>query len=105
MLTASVNGIELSYLLADFVDPWNREKEYLILLHGWTVDHRFEDQRMVIVHILPASQIDFEEYVEEAFGETRVFRQLCDGAQGCRQHTPLSPPGSNYQGDAPGSQT
>jgi len=35
MLTASVNGIELSYLLADFVDPWNREKEYLILLHGW----------------------------------------------------------------------
>jgi pimeloyl-ACP methyl ester carboxylesterase len=35
MLTASVNGIELSYLLADFTDPWKAEREYLVLLHGW----------------------------------------------------------------------
>jgi pimeloyl-ACP methyl ester carboxylesterase len=30
-----MNGIELSYLLADFVDPWRKEKEHLVLLHGW----------------------------------------------------------------------
>jgi pimeloyl-ACP methyl ester carboxylesterase len=30
-----INGIEIQYLLADFVDPWSREKEHLILLHGW----------------------------------------------------------------------
>jgi len=35
MLKASVNGIELSYLLADFTDPWINEKEHLVLLHGW----------------------------------------------------------------------
>ena len=35
MLTASVNEIEISYLLADFTDPWKAEKEYLVLLHGW----------------------------------------------------------------------
>ena len=35
MSSISVNGIELSYLKADFVDPWRTDKEYLILLHGW----------------------------------------------------------------------
>jgi len=35
MPTACVNGIELSYLLADFTDPWKEEKEHLVLLHGW----------------------------------------------------------------------
>lgn len=35
MPTASVNTIELSYLLADFVDPWRKEKEHVLLLHGW----------------------------------------------------------------------
>lgn len=35
MLTASANGIELSYLLADFTDPWKATREYLVLLHGW----------------------------------------------------------------------
>lgn len=35
MPIASVNGIELNYLLADFTDPWSAEKEYLVLLHGW----------------------------------------------------------------------
>ena len=30
-----VNGIEISYLLADFTDPWREDKEYLLLLHGW----------------------------------------------------------------------
>lgn len=35
MLKASVNGVELSYVLTDFTDPWRSEKEYLVLLHGW----------------------------------------------------------------------
>ncbi len=35
MPTASVNGIELHYLLADYVDPWRKEKQHLVLLHGW----------------------------------------------------------------------
>lgn len=35
MPSVSVNGIELSYILADFTDPWKKEKEYLVLLHGW----------------------------------------------------------------------
>ena len=35
MPRASVNGIELNYLIADFIDPWRTEKEYLVLLHGW----------------------------------------------------------------------
>lgn len=35
MPSVSVNGIEIAYLLADFTDPWKKEKEYLILLHGW----------------------------------------------------------------------
>jgi len=35
MPSVSVNGIELSYLLADFTDPWKAEKEHLFLLHGW----------------------------------------------------------------------
>jgi len=35
MPIASVNGIDLSYLLADFIDPWRERKEHLILLHGW----------------------------------------------------------------------
>jgi len=33
--TASVNGIEICYLLADFLDPWLGGKQHLILLHGW----------------------------------------------------------------------
>ncbi|GAB4341799.1 MAG: alpha/beta hydrolase [Candidatus Abyssubacteria bacterium] len=35
MPIATVNGIELSYLVADFTDPWKRDKQYLLLLHGW----------------------------------------------------------------------
>jgi pimeloyl-ACP methyl ester carboxylesterase len=35
MPSASINGIELHYLLADYVNPWKKEKEHLILLHGW----------------------------------------------------------------------
>lgn len=35
MPIASVNGIELNYLLADYTDPWKTEKEHLTLLHGW----------------------------------------------------------------------
>jgi 3-oxoadipate enol-lactonase len=35
MLNISANDITLSYLLADFTDPWREEKEYLLLLHGW----------------------------------------------------------------------
>ena len=35
MPCACVNGIELSYLVADFVDPWRTDREYLVLLHGW----------------------------------------------------------------------
>lgn len=35
MPSVSVNGIELCYLAADFIDPWRTEKEYLVLLHGW----------------------------------------------------------------------
>ena len=35
MLIASVNAIEMSYLLADYTDPWKAEREYLVLLHGW----------------------------------------------------------------------
>jgi 3-oxoadipate enol-lactonase len=35
MPSVSINGIELSYELADFTDPWKSEKEYLVLLHGW----------------------------------------------------------------------
>jgi pimeloyl-ACP methyl ester carboxylesterase len=35
MPIACVNGIELSYLLADFADQWKEEREHLVLLHGW----------------------------------------------------------------------
>lgn len=35
MSRISINGIEISYLLADFTDPWREDKEYLVLLHGW----------------------------------------------------------------------
>ena len=35
MPIVSVNGIELCYQETDFTDPWKREKEYLVLLHGW----------------------------------------------------------------------
>jgi 3-oxoadipate enol-lactonase len=35
MPRVSVNGIELSYLEADFIDPWRTAKEHLVLLHGW----------------------------------------------------------------------
>jgi pimeloyl-ACP methyl ester carboxylesterase len=35
MRRASINNIELSYLLADFTDPWREKKECLLLLHGW----------------------------------------------------------------------
>jgi pimeloyl-ACP methyl ester carboxylesterase len=35
MYTRSVNGIDISYVLADFTDPWKEGKEYLLLLHGW----------------------------------------------------------------------
>lgn len=35
MPRATVNGIEISYVLADFTDPWREDKEHLTLLHGW----------------------------------------------------------------------
>ncbi len=35
MPSVSVNEIELSYLQADYTDPWKEGKEHLVLLHGW----------------------------------------------------------------------
>jgi 3-oxoadipate enol-lactonase len=35
MPSVCVNGIELSYQTADYIDPWETKKEYLLLLHGW----------------------------------------------------------------------
>ena len=35
MPSVLANGIEISYTLADFTDPWREEKEHLVLLHGW----------------------------------------------------------------------
>jgi len=35
MPSVSVNDINITYLLADFTDPWREDKEHLLLLHGW----------------------------------------------------------------------